>query len=393
MEIKNNHRIIIVTNNLNRYSANTQMQDVINWILSQPETIEINIRSIFLSGGSVVEYLTNFIDASKAELLIFIDGPPLLELSIFDMKLLSSKIYVAMFFGDIFAHFQSCYKYYTQVIDCALVDESVETGRFKLYGVDSIFVPYTYDVNDSIGDNFAKELPLSFIGRMDRVGRREYLDLAAKHFPISIYGVGTPKGPVTNMEMDKIFRTSIINLNFTGVQFYQPYRYANTIDLRVRSAKGRCQEIALRGGFVLSENAPEIEKLFIPGKEIDVFDNNEEFLEKINFYLKNPDIANKIAEKGKKRANLNYRIEIVWTKTISDLTQKARIRNLKPHIVTGLERVTFDQELELSIAREFILVLKGYLKPVDVYKVQFFLKIIGIKKAFKHLLNYLLGRF
>jgi hypothetical protein len=393
MEVKNKNHFILVTNNLNRYQANTQMKDVIDWILSQPGVCELNIRNIFLSGISVVDYLLNIIEESSAELLIFIDGPPLLELSPQDLNRIRSKSYIAMFFGDIFAHFQSSYKYFTQVIDCALVDESVEVGRFKLYGVDSIFVPYAYQVKEIEENEITKKIPISFIGRMDRVGRKEYIELAKKHFPITLYGVGTQNGPIKNEDMDVVFRSSIINLNFTGVQFYQPYSNAKPIDLLVKSAKGRCQEVALRGGFVLSENAPEIEKLFIPGQEIDIFDNHIEFLEKIDFYIKNPHIAANIAQKGKLRANLNYRIDIVWGRTIMDLIQKAKVKKYNSTLYAKSEIIALDNELKLSISREFIAEFKRSFKSINIYKIYTFVKLIGIIKTLKYILKYLQGRF
>ena len=54
------------------------------------------------------------------------------------------------------------------------------------------------------------------------------------------------------------------------------------------------------GAFYLSFNTKGIEKVFTPGYHIDVFNNFEEGLDKINFYLENPELRNKIAQQGKK---------------------------------------------------------------------------------------------
>ena len=43
--------------------------------------------------------------------------------------------------------------------------------------------------------------------------------------------------------------------------------------------KGRCQEIALSGGFVLSEYAPGLEDLFDIGTEIDVFNLPKSYIQ------------------------------------------------------------------------------------------------------------------
>lgn len=60
-------------------------------------------------------------------------------------------------------------------------------------------------------------------------------------------------------------------------------------------------EIPAAGGFQLSDYRKDVEDLFEIGKEIEVFHNDQEIKEKINFYLKNPELSNKIAQAGQGR--------------------------------------------------------------------------------------------
>jgi hypothetical protein len=102
-------------------------------------------------------------------------------------------------------------------------------------------------------------------------------------------------------------------LNFTGVlnddrKIYQ----------RIKQPKGRPQEIAFLGSFVLSEYAPGIDDIFDTNNEIDVFHSKEEMLEKIKFYLKNNERREIVADRGyEKVVNVYETSEVVKELLIS----------------------------------------------------------------------------
>jgi hypothetical protein len=383
-------RLLLVTNNLKRYQANTQMEDVINWLKDQPGVLELNVRRLYLDGQPVLKAVLEAIELHRADVVLFVDGPPLLELSLDELVEIRRLVYVAMFFGDIFAHFDSTYKYYTQVIDCGLVDETVEVGRFKLYGTDALFVPYAYLPGVPDAEEAQKTIPVSFIGRTDRFGRMEYIQAANKTFHISLYGVGTPNGPVNKEQMIRIFKTSQINLNFTGVQLDQPYRHARPIDLRVRSAKGRCQEISQHGGFVLSENAPDLALLFKPGVEIDVFDSRKELIDKIEYYLTHPEVTREMALRARKRAHENYRVDAVWSQVVNELMAKARERSGRlPR--PDLSPIA-DEELELTISREMVTIAKSLVRNHELAKLASYVRREGTTKIVRRAALWARGR-
>jgi hypothetical protein len=78
----------------------------------------------------------------------------------------------------------------------------------------------------------------------------------------------------------------------------------------------RCFEIPATRTFMLCEYSDEMSRLFIENREVVFFRNKYELLEKIVFYLNNPDLRNEIAKNGYEKVQsykheVNDRIEII----------------------------------------------------------------------------------
>ena len=79
----------------------------------------------------------------------------------------------------------------------------------------------------------------------------------------------------------------------------------------------RSIEIPACGGFMLAERTEEHQTLFEEAKEADFFSTNEELLDKIKFYLANPNIRLKIALAGRERCEKSgYSHESILSKII-----------------------------------------------------------------------------
>ncbi|MBR3734705.1 MAG: glycosyltransferase [Lachnospiraceae bacterium] len=125
------------------------------------------------------------------------------------------------------------------------------------------------------------------------IERKEILSLIGKHFPVRLYtykqnGEFRPEG-VTNMgpadyfeEMPYIFKLSKINLNITlrSIQ--------NAIPLRGYDILGA-------GGFLLSNYQTDLARHFVPDEEYVYYEDREDMLNKIEYYLSHEDERSAIA--------------------------------------------------------------------------------------------------
>jgi spore maturation protein CgeB len=71
----------------------------------------------------------------------------------------------------------------------------------------------------------------------------------------------------------------------------------------------RAFELAGCGAFQIVTSRPVLKEHFIPGLEVESFNSTDELIEKIRHYLKNPDMATTIAQRGHERAHAEHTYE------------------------------------------------------------------------------------
>lgn len=376
--------VLLVTHNPNRYKSNTQMEKVITYLCKRSEFYSIDI-SEKAGDQNLFGEIEKISVKNNIKVLLFIDGPPVLLLSVNEISKLRRMFVISMFFGDIFAHFHSLYKYYAQSVDIALVDEAIEVGSFQKFCPEVIFVPYSYEIDYDLEPTISTIPTLSFVGRTDRRNRSRYLNICTEYAEVKIFGVGSEGGPLSDLEMKQVFNSSLINLNFTGVQEDQPFIHSRPIDNITRSPKGRCQEIGMCGGFVLSEYAPGIDQMFSVGDDMDVFHDEKELREKLEFYLKNPQVIMEMAKRHRANCHKNYSIEQVWNSTIE------KISNAK---VQRFEAEYFiDDILKIAESRSWVAYLKPILERRSISDIFIYLRKFGWMNSLRFSRIYITARF
>lgn len=140
------------------------------------------------------------------------------------------------------------------------------------------------------------------------IERMELLTLIGKYFPVSLYtykqnNAFHPEG-VTNMgpadyytEMPYVFKLSKINLNITlrSIQ--------NGIPLRAYDILGS-------GGFLLSNYQTDLARHFVPDEDYVYYENREDLLRKIEYYLSHEDERSAIAHNAHTKVSREHTFDV-----------------------------------------------------------------------------------
>jgi len=87
-------------------------------------------------------------------------------------------------------------------------------------------------------------------------------------------------------------------------------------------ASDRVYKIMAAKGFLITDDWPGREDIFIDGEHCVIFKDAEDLNQKINYYLKNPEEAKKIAEKGYKEVQKFNRLS--WAKQIVSFYEQVK---------------------------------------------------------------------
>jgi spore maturation protein CgeB len=127
---------------------------------------------------------------------------------------------------------------------------------------------------------------VSFVGAAHGDRIQKIAKLAEYGVDVSCFGYGWPNGSVDAEDIPKIIRESVVSLNFAN-----GFKGANQI-------KARTFEVPGAGGFLLTDNASGLERLYIADQEIAVFDSIEDLADKIKHFLSHPEERDRIAQAG-----------------------------------------------------------------------------------------------
>lgn len=151
-----------------------------------------------------------------------------------------------------------------------------------------------------------------FLGlRCTELERVRLLKKIAKNFSVDLYTKsGREFVPEANYRgtidytngMIKVFKSSKINLNFTSKSI------KTGIPLRIFDILGS-------GGFLITNYQQELPEYFEIGKDLVVYENEADLLEKIQYYLKYDEEREKIAKNGKEKVETLY----TWKQRIQEI--------------------------------------------------------------------------
>lgn len=278
-------------------------------------TFNLDYRTIYKQLGcrGFKKYLYEYLEKNNIRIIYF-RNMPVSEMDLNFIERLRKDYFIFNYFGDVPEHFHNSYRYLSQALDLILVDDYYDKFEFMIYGIESLLLPAAMDaqvyVPLGIGN---KKYDVSFVGRLDRVGRKEFIAFLKQNgIKVEVFGWGSKNGVVDKKEMIEIFNNSKINLNFSGISEV----FKNKIESRIKQLKGHCQEIALTKSFVLTEYSLIINRIFEIGSEIDVFYDKNDLLEKVNLYLKNEEKRKQMAQNAYERALKDYDSRRLWKRLL-----------------------------------------------------------------------------
>jgi len=147
---------------------------------------------------------------------------------------------------------------------------------------------------------------VTFVGTAHGSRKQYVSEIKNSGINVECFGHGWENGSVEAEEIPKIFNTSKISLNFSNSN-------------GENQIKARTFEVPGCGGFLLSGNAKNLENIYENKKEIVIFNNIEECINEIKYYLANEKSRDEIAYRG-------------YEKTIREYTYTQRLSRIIEHL-------------------------------------------------------------
>jgi spore maturation protein CgeB len=232
-------------------------------------------------------------------------------------------------FGDDHWRFEPFSRSFATAFHWVLTTDSHAVGKYHALGCRNV-VKTQWGFNHNLYKRvtIGQEHDVTFVGQVHSKRRRIVDRMHGAGIDVKCWGRGWEAGRLSGEEMIRMYSRSRINLNFTessvvfgwkpvakvfvnrraddSIVVNTPARMLDHLRVllgdRRRQIKGRNFEIPGCGGFLLTSSADNLEDYFVPQKEIVVFHDVDDLIEKVRYYLGHPDEREAIREAGYQRA-------------------------------------------------------------------------------------------
>ena len=190
-----------------------------------------------------------------------------------------------------------------QAVDLNLTNAPDSIIKYVVHGGLAMFWPEAAHQDIHKPYDLPFEYEVSFVGGINGWRPKFIKKIQKMGIEVTCFGNGWENGPLSDEEMVKLYSRSRINLGFAGVGHSR----------KLMCIKGRDFEVPMSGGLYLTQDNPELSLVYDVGKEIVTYKNEKDCAEKIKWLLENTDKADKIREKGRKRALRDHTYETRWS--------------------------------------------------------------------------------
>lgn len=273
--------------------------------------------------GATQRRILNLVSAEKIDLVICCPFASDYQLSVDFYAALREKTRLVFWFADDPLYFESYGRYYAQAADAVITSDYFVAFAYNRLEIPALVYQELNPNNNCVPVKTEQDIDVLFLGDLRKRGRRDYIDFLEKAgIKVTVYGQGAPNGYLPAEKISEYLCRSRINLNFSQIGELDWKNDDEPLLNRVRQNTGRPREIAIAGAFCLTEYSPALDTMFKPGAEIDSFRDKAELLEKVKFYLANPDKRSAMARAAHDYATKHYREESYIPRMLEDLAAR-----------------------------------------------------------------------
>ncbi len=236
-------------------------------------------------------------------------------------------------FCDDHWRFDGFSKYYAPHLDWVLTTDRYAVDKYKALGITNV-IPTQWGYNHfRYSPQISTEkYGVSFVGKAHSSRKKTISRLNDAGITVTCWGQNWESGRISFQKMMEVYTNSEINLNFTEssmspglIPFLKvfltrransTYRINSFRELKahlnvLRSGarpqiKGRNFEIPGTGGFLMTEYAEGLEEYFIPEKEISVFYDGDDLIDKVRYYSSHASERESVRQAGHSRAQRDH---------------------------------------------------------------------------------------
>lgn len=185
---------------------------------------------------------------------------------------------------------------------------------------------------------------VSFVGASHGDRKEKVAYLRSKGIDVHCFGYGWDDGAIDAQQIPQIFNDSIISLNF-----------ANSSG--ENQIKARVFEVTGSGGFLFTEDAKDLDKVFQSG-EIVVFSTLDDCVEKISHYLKNPKLRDEMVQRSFEKTSSKY----TYANNLEDIISKVKTITKQPNKKIDFEKAVLEHKKSFLLSMgKIVLVFFGQL--------------------------------
>lgn len=178
-------------------------------------------------------------------------------------------------------------------VDMVLTTTAETCTWYGVEGGAAIFWPLA-SAPEIFGESGAAERDIDVLFIGNRYGVREAIigALQGRGIPVACYGNGWPNGPASATQSAALFRRAKIILGIGTVGHCDD----------VYTLKLRDFDAPMSGALYITHRNPDLVGLYTEGQEIDCYGSVDECAAKIKMYLANPELLNRVAAAGHRKA-------------------------------------------------------------------------------------------